>query len=194
MKATRRVVGVVSDYRRRGEFSDSDFFVLTRLEDDDRHVHFLVKVRPGTPLAAQEQIFDRRLEAMAPGYRADSHDFRGRSRFVVQVEPDVPLFAAGVVSVLVLGMVALSLSGVLWQRTTLRTEEIGSEKGFGWVGGQYLCAVDGRDTGGRQHRHNRWPTGHHAIPTAGTAQLHHRYLRAQSGLCGAGNLRPRDRV
>ena len=43
----------------------------------------------------------------------------------------VPLFALGVVSVLVLGMVALSLSGVLWQRTTLRTEEIGLRRALG---------------------------------------------------------------
>ena len=42
-----RVVGVVSDYRRGGEFSDPSFFVLTRLEDD-AYVHFLVKVRPDT--------------------------------------------------------------------------------------------------------------------------------------------------
>ena len=127
-KGNARVVGVVSDYRRRGEFSDPDFFVLARLEDD-AYVHFLVKVRPGTPLAAQEQI-DRRLEAMAPGYRAE----------ITTLEEDraasfklslIPLFAAGVVSVLVLGMVALSLSGVLWQRTTLRIEEIGLRRALG---------------------------------------------------------------
>ena len=58
------------------------------------------------------------------------YDLRGRSRLVVQVDPD-PLFAAGVVSVLVLGMVALSLSGVLWQRTTLRIEEIGLRRALG---------------------------------------------------------------
>ena len=123
-----RVVGVVSDYRRRGEFSDPVFFVLTRLEDD-AYVHFLVKVRPGTPLAAQEQI-DRRLEAMAPGYRAEVTTLEEdrASSFKLSL---IPLFAAGVVSVLVLGMVALSLSGVLWQRTTLRIEEIGLRRALG---------------------------------------------------------------
>ena len=92
-KGDARVVGVVSDYRRRGEFSDSDFFVLTRLKDD-AYVHFSVKVRPGTPLAAQEQI-DRRLEAMAPGLPSRNHDLRGRSRFVVQIEPDTPVRRRG---------------------------------------------------------------------------------------------------
>ena len=186
-----RVIGVVSDYRRGGEFSDSGFFLLNRLEDD-RYVHFLVKVRPGTPLAAQEQI-DKRLKAMAPGLRSQNYDLRGRSRLGVQVGSD-PLFAAGVVSVLVLGMVALSLSGVLWQRTTLRIEEIGLRRALGGSAAQYLRAVGGRDTGGRQHRRNRWPAGHRAIPTAGTARLYQRNLRAQSSPCSADNLRPRDRV
>ena len=127
-KGNARVVGVVSDYRRRGEFSDSDFFVLTRLEDDE-YAHFLVKVRPGTPLAAQEQI-DKRLKAMAPGYRVDITTLEEdrASSFKLSL---IPLFAAGVVSVLVLGMVALSLSGVLWQRTTLRIEEIGLRRALG---------------------------------------------------------------
>ena len=68
-KGNARVVGVISDYRRSGEFSDPGFFVLTRVEDD-APVRFLVKVHPGTPLAAQEQI-DKRLKAMASGYRVD---------------------------------------------------------------------------------------------------------------------------
>ena len=127
-KGDARVVGVVSDYRRRGEFSDPRFFVLTRLADD-AYVHFLIKVRPGTPLSAQEQI-DRRLEAMAPGYRAEITTLEEdrASSFKLSL---IPLFAAGVVSVLVLGMVALSLSGVLWQRTTLRIEEIGLRRALG---------------------------------------------------------------
>ena len=123
-----RVVGVVSDYRRRGEFSEPVFFVLTRVEDD-APVRFLVKVRPGTPLAAQEQI-DKRLKAMAPGYRVDITTLEEdrASSFKLSL---IPLFAAGVVSVLMLGMVALSLSGVLWQRTTLRIEEIGLRRALG---------------------------------------------------------------
>ena len=127
-KDDARVVGVVSDYRRGGEFSDPGFFVLTRLEDD-APARFLVKVRPGTTLAAQEQI-DKRLKAMASGYRVDITTLEEdrASSFKLSL---IPLFAAGVVSLLVLGMVALSLSGVLWQRTTLRTEEIGLRRALG---------------------------------------------------------------
>ena len=127
-KGNARVVGVISDYRRSGEFSDPGFFVLTRVEDD-APVRFLVKVHPGTPLAAQEQI-DKRLKAMAPGYRVDITTLEEdrASSFKLSL---IPLFAAGVVSVLVLGMVALSLSGVLWQRTTLRIEEIGLRRALG---------------------------------------------------------------
>ena len=127
-KGNARVVGVVSDYRRRGEFSEPGFFLLTRLEDD-APARFLVKVRPGTTLAAQEQI-DKRLKAMASGYRVDITTLEEdrASSFKLSL---IPLFAAGVVSLLVLGMVALSLSGVLWQRTTLRIEEIGLRRALG---------------------------------------------------------------
>ena len=124
-----RIVGVVSDYRRSGEFSDPGFFVFTRQSEEGNRGNFLVKVRPGTPLVAQEQI-NKRLKAMAPGYRVDIKTLAEHraSSFKLTL---VPLFALGVVSVLVLGMVALSLSGVLWQRTTLRIEEIGLRRALG---------------------------------------------------------------
>ena len=124
-----RVIGVVSAYRRRGELSDTGFFMLARLEDDDPHVHLVVKVRPDTPLAAQEQIF-KRLKAIAPWYIADITTLEENRSASFKLTLTY-LFAAGVVSMLVLGMVALSLSGVLWQRTTLRTEEIGLRRALG---------------------------------------------------------------
>ena len=128
-RSDERIIGVVSDYRRSGEFSDPGFFVFTHQSKEENRGHFLVKVRPGTPLVAQEQI-DRRLKAMAPGYQVDIKTLAEHraSSFKLTL---VPLFALGVVSVLVLGMVALSLSGVLWQRTTLRTEEIGLRRALG---------------------------------------------------------------
>ncbi len=123
-----RIVGVVSDYRRGGELSDPGLFVFQRLGEEDP-ARFLVKLRAGTPLAAQEEI-DRRLRAMAPGYGVGIttlEDDRASSLKLTLV----PLFALGVVSALVLGMVALSLSGVLWQRATLRVEEIGLRRALG---------------------------------------------------------------
>lgn len=124
-----RVVGVVSDYRRSGELSGRGLFLFSRLSEGEERGNFLVHVRPGTPLAAQEQI-DRRLKAMAPGYRVDIKtlaEYRASS-FKLTL---VPLIALGIVAVLALGMVALSLSGVLWQQTTLRTEEIGLRRALG---------------------------------------------------------------
>lgn len=124
-----RVIGVVSAYRRSGELSGGGFFLFSRLSEDEERGNFLVHVRPGTPLAAQEQI-DRRLKAMAPGYQVDIKTLAEHraSSFKLTL---VPLVTLGVVSVLVLGMVALSLSGVLWQQTTLRTEEIGLRRALG---------------------------------------------------------------
>lgn len=124
-----RVVGVVSDYRRNGELSGRYLFLFSRLSEGEERGNFLVHVRPGTPLAAQEQI-DKRLKAMAPGYQVEITTLAEHraSSFKLTL---VPLFALGVVSMLVLGMVALSLSGVLWQQTTLRTEEIGLRRALG---------------------------------------------------------------
>ena len=163
-----RVIGVVSAYRRKGELSDTGFFMLVRLEDDYSHrVHFVVKVRPDIPLAAQEQIF-KRLKAMAPWYIVDITTLEEdrASSFKLTL---TYLFAAGVVSMLVLGM-----GGAVVERRAVATDDAENrgdrpEKGLRWVGGQYLRAVDGRDAGGRQHRRNRWPAARLAIPTAGTA-------------------------
>ena len=127
--SNERIIGVVSDYRRLGEFSDPGFFVFSRQSEEENRGHFLVKVRPGTPLVAQEQI-DRRLKTMAPGYQVEIKTLEEHRAASFKLTL-VPLFALGVVSVLVLGMVALSLSGVLWQRTTLRTEEIGLRRALG---------------------------------------------------------------
>ena len=124
-----RIVGVVSDYRRGGEFSDPGLFVFQRLAEDDPNPNFLVEVRPGTPLEAQEQI-DRRLRAMAPGHGVEITPLAEHRAAAFKLTL-VPLFALGVVSALVLGMVALSLSGVLWQRATLRVEEIGLRRALG---------------------------------------------------------------
>ena len=124
-----RVIGVVSDYRRSGEFSNPDFFVFYRLSEGGERGNFLVHVRPGTPLAAQEQIF-KRLKAMTPWYTVDITTLE-EHRSSAFKSTLTPLFAAGVVSVLMLGMVTLSLSGVLWQRTTLRIEEIGLRRALG---------------------------------------------------------------
>ena len=124
-----RIIGVVSDYRRSGELSDPGFFVFHRLSEGEERGNFLVHVRPGTPLAAQEQIF-KRLKAMAPWFTVDVTPLAEHRASAFKLTL-VPLFALGVVSVLVLGMVALSLSGVLWQRTTLRTEEIGLRRALG---------------------------------------------------------------
>ena len=124
-----RIVGVVSDYRRGGELSDPGFFVFQRMGEGEPRRNFLVKVRAGTPLAAQEEI-DRRLRALAPGHGVEITTLAEdrASAFKLTL---VPLFALGVVSALVLGMVALSLSGVLWQRATLRVEEIGLRRALG---------------------------------------------------------------
>ncbi len=136
-----RIVGVVSDYRRGGEFSSPGFFVFERLGEEERRQNFLVKVRPGTPLAAQEQI-ERRLRAMAPGYGVGITTLAEHRAAAFKLTL-VPLFALGVVSALVLGMVALSLSGVLWQRATLRVEEIGLRRALGGSAASIFAQLTG---------------------------------------------------
>ena len=186
-----RVIGVVADYRRGGEFADLGFFMLNRLEDD-RYAHFLVKVRPGTPLAAQEQI-DKRLKAMAPGSEVRITTLEEDRALAFKLAL-IPLFAAGVVSVLVLGMVALSLSGVLWQRTTLRIEEIGLRRALGGSAASIYAQLTGEMLVVASIGIIAGLLVIMQFPLLELLNYTSGYLRAQSGLCGAGNLRPRDRV
>ncbi len=96
--------------------------------------NIMVRVRPGTP-AVFEQALIERMQRIAP-------DRSFRARPMAQTRDEAlrfrlaPLVAGGIVALFLISMVALGLTGVLWQNVTKRTREIGVRRAMGASGKQ----------------------------------------------------------
>jgi len=129
---TYRVVGVIDDYRAKGELAAPVNFVFTRFEAgkgerDARTI--LLKVRPGT-----QRDFERRLNTRLKLIRNDwSYQIAPLSstRAAMMKSRTVPLIVVGVIAGFMLLMVAFGLFGALWQNTTQRIPEIGLRRALG---------------------------------------------------------------
>lgn len=133
----QRVVGVVADYRTDGEYAAAVPFLFERATVNDATAapaQVVLKVRPGTS-AEFEETLARRLHAAAGGwsFRVDPLE---RLRRAANRSRLTPLLAAGIVAGFMILMVALGLSGVLWQSVTQRTREIGLRRATGATGRQ----------------------------------------------------------
>jgi putative ABC transport system permease protein len=129
----RRVIGVVSEYRKSGELS-------ARTNSMFRHMRFdapawyqpqgiLIKIRPGTPAAFEEELA-RLLQGLAPEWSFQVTPLSQARESVFQ-EFLAPLAAGGIVAFFLLLMVALGLLGVLWQNLLQRTRELGLRRAAG---------------------------------------------------------------
>lgn len=132
----RKVVGVVEDYREGGEFDAYDYHVLfrkrlavTAARNDRPARRLLVKVQPGTT-AADEEALVRELGRVA-------HDWSFSVVPLTELRTSalkfsvIPLIVGGLVAGFLMLMVALGLTGVLWQTVTQRTREIGLRRAKG---------------------------------------------------------------
>lgn len=130
-----RIVGVIDDFRKDGEYSPPDSFLIARNRlDDPRESVFpperlLVRVRPGTTVAFEEKLVAR-LRAAAPDWTFQSEPLEAK-RSEARLAYIGPLAAFGVVAVFLLIMVAMGLTGVLWLNVTQRTREIGLRRAKG---------------------------------------------------------------
>lgn len=129
----KRVVGVVREFRKSGELSARSNFLFYFLDLDppSRMLprYLLVRVRPGTPAAFEEELA-RRLQGVAPqwsfGIKPLTQVRSATFRFLL-----APLAAGGVVAFFLLLMVGLGLIGVLWQNLLQRTRELGLRRATG---------------------------------------------------------------
>lgn len=128
-----RVVGVIDDFRKNGEFRELYGYKLYRndlkLPDGEVPRNFVIRVRPGTTAEFEEKLV-KRLQAIAKDWSFDVKTI-ARMRAENHQGYYVPMAAFGLVAGFLLLMVALGLTGVLWQSVTQRTKEIGLRRAKG---------------------------------------------------------------
>jgi putative ABC transport system permease protein len=136
MPPERRIVGVVDQWRR-GDFEPAENYAFVRhreaARDSEIPQTLVIRTRPGTTAAFEERLA-RRLHEVARDW---SFEFQrlDELRAERRMETVGPLIAGGVVAAFLLLMVALGLTGVMWQAVTQRTREIGIRRANGAAAG-----------------------------------------------------------
>jgi putative ABC transport system permease protein len=129
----RRVIGVVSEYRKNGELMPGGNFMFQFYPVGDPATrpasHLMVRVRPGTPAVFEEELV-KRLQAVAPEWSFEVRPLPRMRRSMMRSFL-TPLLIAGTVAFFLLLMVGLGLIGVLWQNLLQRTREIGLRRATG---------------------------------------------------------------
>jgi putative ABC transport system permease protein len=134
----QRVVGVVAAYREDGEVDGQAWQALYRkpLMDTDpsksenRPPHNLIlRMRPGTPASVEEPLI-KQLQAVARGWSFEVKPLT-EARAEMIAFAAAPAAAIGLIAGFLMLMVAMGLTGVLWQNVTQRTREIGLRRAKG---------------------------------------------------------------
>lgn len=132
-----RVVGVVDEFRKGGELSTPGNFLFERVKLGEAAQHpprnVLLKMRPGTPAAFEQQLIER-MQAVAPQWSFEVAPL-SRMRETSFKMLLSPLIGGAVIAGFLMAMVALGLLGVLWQNVTQRTREFGLRRAIGASGG-----------------------------------------------------------
>jgi putative ABC transport system permease protein len=127
-----RVVGVMDDYRRSGEFQDTPYVVFLALDltaGEELPTELLIRVRTGTTAAFEERLV-RAMQSIAPQSSFDT-SLLERNRRGMLMGYIGPLLITGVIALFLIIMVGLGLVGVLWLGVTRRTAELGLRRAMG---------------------------------------------------------------
>jgi putative ABC transport system permease protein len=135
----QRVVGIIRPFRKNGEFTAENvnmvFRRLSLLEKNARAPeNVLIRVRPGTPALFEEAI-SRRTHEIFPQYEQRVRRMEAMRTFALRIYL-TPVAVGSVIAAFLITMVALGLSGVLWQNVTRRTREIGLRRALGATGNE----------------------------------------------------------
>jgi putative ABC transport system permease protein len=131
----RRVIGVFEDFRKDGELSTPESFMFERVRLDDGVAkadlpgRLLVRLAPGTPASFEETVV-KRLMAEAPDWSFEVQRTDVMRESMLR-QYTMPLVVVGTVAGFLLLMVALGLTGVVWQSVTQRIREFGLRRAKG---------------------------------------------------------------
>jgi len=144
-----RVVGVIAPYRKDGEVAPTAENMVFLRESttmptgdrgtDDRGRNFVVRVHPGTG-ADFEQALLKRLHAIAPNNVFHLRRMNAMRDSFLRVRL-TPVLILGIIAAFLISMVALGLTGVLWQTVTRRTRELGLRRALGASGSSVRSQV-----------------------------------------------------
>jgi putative ABC transport system permease protein len=128
-----RVVGVIGDFRKEGELEPLRNYMFHPLSDglspqiDARNI--VIRLDAGTPAIFEETLV-RRLEALEPTWTFETKTLEEMRDGYLR-KSLVPLLLIGTIAGFLMLMVALGLTGVLWQNVTQRRQEIGLRRAVG---------------------------------------------------------------
>ncbi|UCF90344.1 MAG: ABC transporter permease [Desulfobacterales bacterium] len=145
----RVVVGVLSDFRKDGEFAPTENVILQRfplanLADLGGRIplrHLLFRLKPETTVAQEEKIIAQ-LQDTVPAWSFEVTTLENRRKYWLR--DDLAAFIAlGLIGLALLFMVCLGLMGVLWLNVTRRTREIGLRRANGATVGKIFNQITG---------------------------------------------------
>lgn len=128
-----RVVGVIEPYRKDGETTAPAKMVFRRYSPEGKYGmlggNLVVRVRPGTPGAFEEALL-LRMQQVAPQLAFSVRPMSQLRERMLRMRI-APMLILGVIGAFLIAMVALGLTGVLWQNVTRRTRELGLRRALG---------------------------------------------------------------
>ena len=132
-----RVVGVIPPYRKDGETSKREMnMAFTRVSlvtpKGRAPRNIVIRVQPGMGADFEEKLV-RRLHEVVPDISFTLTRMDRLRNFSIRLHL-VPLILSGIVAFFLMSMVALGLTGVLWQSVTRRTRELGLRRAVGASG------------------------------------------------------------
>ena len=129
----RRVVGVIEALRQNGETETEERYALTRLQYPSARMRRMdsmaLLMKPGADANVEARLVASLLAA-APDWSFKVEQMPASAEFIRRVYL-APIGIAAVVAASLILMVALGLSGVLWQSVTTRIREIGVRRALG---------------------------------------------------------------
>lgn len=131
-----QIVGVVEPYRKDGETSAPMNMMFRHTANNGHHgrlgSHIVVRVHPGTSHELEQELAAR-LRQVAPDMSFTVRQMERMRTNMLRTKLS-PIAAGGIVGLFLIAMVALGLTGVLWQNVTRRTREIGLRRAMGASG------------------------------------------------------------